>query len=147
MPVGVVLACVLVTGSSQAQIKLSGGTTVLFATIDEAKEILVSRDDFVRRMSPFDRAARMKTDKVVSEKEFLEFVGKNVLDWDDAEKQKVTAALVSIQKIFETFSLPFPKKVFMVKTTGDEEGKAAYTRANAIVLPKSELAGPVAKIR
>ena len=64
MPVAVVLACVLVTGSSQAQIKLSGGTTVLFATIDEAKKILVSRDDFVRRMSPFDRAARMKTDKV-----------------------------------------------------------------------------------
>jgi len=147
LPLLLCSACICLTALSQPQLRLSGDTTVLFATADEAKGILVTRDDFIRRMSPFDRAARMKTDKAVSDNEFLEFVGKNVLEWDDAEKQKVTAALLEIQKRFETFSLPFPKKVFMVKTTGDEEGKAAYTRANAIILPKAELAAPVAKLR
>jgi hypothetical protein len=130
-----------------AQINLGVGTTVLFATADAAREILTSRDDFVRRMSPFDRAARMKTDKVVSERQYLEFVGRNVLEWDDAEKQKIISALQDIQTRLDALALPFPKKVFVVKTTGDEEGGAPYTRANAIILPKAEITAPIAKIR
>ena len=132
---------------SRAQLKLGENTSVVFATVQEAREILTSRDGFVQRMSPFDRAARMKTDRDVSEKEYLEFVGKSVLAWNDAEKQKITSALQGIQAELEALSLPFPKKVFVVKTTGHEEGMAAYTRANAIVLPESELVVPMAKIR
>lgn len=132
---------------SPAQISLRDGTAILFATVDESREILTSRDDFVQRMSPFDRAARMKTGKSVSEKEYLEFVGKNVLEWNDAEKQTVTSALHGIQTKLETLALPFPKKVFMVTTTGNEEGRAAYTRANAIILPKADIAAPMATIR
>lgn len=125
---------------AQAQVTLGKSTTVAFATVEEGKEILTSRDDFVQRMSPFDRAARMKTDKDVSEKDYLEFVGKNVLAWNDTEKQKITSAFQGIQTALEALSLPFPKKVFIIKTTGNEEGGAPYTRANAIVFPKSFLA-------
>jgi len=139
--------CIWVTTASHAQVTLNDRTSIEFATIQQANEILLKRDNFVEHMSPFDRAARMKTDKVVTEKEFLEFVGKNVLEWDDAEKEKITSALLGIQKQCEALSLPFPKKVFMIKTTGEEEGKAAYTRANAIILPKNEIAAPPAKIR
>jgi len=147
LSVFVFLVCVLTAELSQAQIAFKEGTTVIFATVDDARGILTNRDDFVRRMSPFDRAARMKTDKGVSEKEYLEFVGKNVLQWNDAEKQKVTSALQGIHAKLEALSLPFPKKVFMVKTTGDEEGKAPYTRVNAVILPKAEIAAPITKIR
>ena len=34
----------------------------------EGKKILTHRDEFVERMSPFDRSARLKTDRTVSEK-------------------------------------------------------------------------------
>jgi len=132
---------------AQAQVKLSENTSVVFATVPEARKILTSRDPFVVRMSPFDRAARMKTDRKVSEKEYLEFVGKNVLAWNDAEKKMITSALQGIRTELEVLSLKLPSKVFMVKTTGNEEGRAAYTRANAIVLPKSVLTAPTAKIR
>lgn len=129
----------------QSQTILIGGTAVHFATVEEAKEILTSRDDFVRSLSSFDRAARMKTDKAVSEKEYLEFVSTNVREWNDADRQKITSAFQCMQEKFEVSS--FPGKVLMVKTTGDEEGRAAYTRANAMILPECEIAKPVLKVR
>lgn len=143
----IVFVFTMVCAPLQAQVKLGKSTTVIFATVEEAKEILTSQDDFVQRMSPFDRAARMKTDTDVSEVEYLTFVGKNVLAWNDAEKQKMSSALQGIQAELEDLSLPFPKKVFIIKTTGNEEGGAAYTRANAIVFPKNDLKAPLAKIQ
>ena len=142
-----IVICTSWTQPSHAQIKLGSDTIVAFATIDQGKQILTARDDFVRRMSPFDRAGRMKTDRDVSEKEYLEFVGKNVLAWDDAEKQKITSAFQGIQVELEALFLPLPKKVFIIKTTGNEEGGAAYTRANAIVLPKGNLRAPEVRIQ
>jgi hypothetical protein len=143
----IVFVYVLAAELSQAQIILRDGTTVLFATVDDAKQILTSRDDFVQRMSPFDRASRMKTDSDVAEEDYLKFVGKNVLAWNDAEKQTITSAFQGIQAELEALSLPFPKKVFIIKMTGNEEGGAAYTRANAIVFPKSHLTAPLANIQ
>jgi hypothetical protein len=89
----------------------------------------------------------MKTDKNVSEREFLSFVGNNVLPWDEAEKQKVANAFRSIQPRLEALSLLFPEKIYMVKTTGNEEGGAAYTRGNAIILPKAKLASDTRAIQ
>jgi hypothetical protein len=131
----------------QANIALDDNTVVVFATVEEAREILTARDDFVRRMSPFDRAARMKTDRDVSEEDYLEFVGKNVLAWRDAEREKVASALEGIEPELRALSLPFPKKIFLVKTTGDEEGGAPYTRAGAMVFPKTVLTAPPARLR
>ncbi|MBN1515696.1 hypothetical protein JXA32_03910 [Candidatus Sumerlaeota bacterium] len=127
---------------SHAQIKLGGDTILSFAAIEEARQILTAQDDFVQRMSPFDRAARLKTGSDVSETDYLDFAGKNILAWDDNEKQKITAALQSLQEEFKTLPLPFPKKIVLIKTTGKEEGDAAYTRANAIILPESQLKAP-----
>jgi len=98
-------------------------------------------------MSPFDRAARLKTDKEVSERQFLECVGQNVLEWTDAEKQKITSAFQGIQIALEAMSLPFPREILIVKTTGKEEGGAAYTRANAVILPQTTLKSPTAALR
>ena len=50
------------------------------------------------------------------------------------------AAVEAIQPLLRDLPLPLPSIVQLVKTTGAEEGNAAYTRATAIVLPKSELA-------
>ncbi len=142
-----VLEIAMASLQSDAQITLGEGSTVVLATVEEARVILTSRDDFVQRMSPFDRAARMKTDKDVSEADYLEFVGENILPWTDAEKQKITSAFEGVQTGLEALSLPFPKKVFVIKTTGNEEGGAAYTRTNAIVFPKSDLTKPIAKLQ
>ena len=85
----VIIICASWTQLSHAQIRLGNDTTVVFATVDEGKQVLTAQDDFIRRMSPFDRTARMKTDKDISEKDYLEFVGKNVLAWTDAGQMEL----------------------------------------------------------
>ena len=92
-----------------AQIKLGERTTVVFATAMEGGAMLATRDEFVQRMSPFDRAARMKTGRDVSADEYLGLVAKNVLVWSDAEVQRIVAAIQGIQAKLNSLALPFPK--------------------------------------
>ena len=126
-------------GACQAQIRLSGDTTVAFAPADKGRKILTMRDDFVRALGPFDRAARAKKADDVSEKAFLEFVGQNVLDWTEEEKALVGSALERLRAPFDRLALPWPQAIYFVKTTGKEEGGAPYTRGQALILPQNML--------
>ena len=111
-----------------------------FSTPSKGRRILKARDAFVMRLSAFDRSARLKTDRQVSEKEFLEFVALNVLPWEDAEKDQIETIYRGLQANLKGLRLRFPTRVNLIKTTGDEEGAAAYTRANAIIFPARKLA-------
>ena len=133
----IIFLCFL-PGGALADLPL-GKTTIHFASQDDGRQILVAKDDFIQRLSPFDRSARMKTDKAVSTGELLEFIGKNVLDWTNEETQTVQTAIEGLQPLFRDLPLSLPPAVQLIKTTGAEEGNAAYTRAAAIVLPKAVL--------
>ena len=116
-----------------------GGTTVHFASQNEGRQILTAKDEFIQRLSPFDRSARMKTDQAVSEDELLRFVGTNVSDWTLEETQTIQTALESIHGLLHDMPLSLPRPVQLIKTNGAEEGNAAYTRGTAVILPTSEL--------
>jgi hypothetical protein len=131
--------CVPSASGAAADVRLDDRTDVAFATVEQAAKILAARDDFVARLSPFDRAARLKTDRDVSEKEYLDFVSKSPRSWTDGEKGIVSEAIAALAPRLRKLSLPWPKTILMVKTTGREEGNAPYTRANAVVLPESSL--------
>jgi hypothetical protein len=135
-----------VSPQALGQAKLGKGSALAFASLEQGRGVLTSRDEFVERMSPFDRAARMKTDRDVSEREYLEFAGSNALEWTDEEKQKIGSAFATIQAKLAALQLPLPETVLLVKTTGREEGGAAYTRANAIVLPQGNLKNSIADL-
>jgi hypothetical protein len=113
--------------------------TLAFATIDEGRKILTARDEFVQVLSPFDRGAALKTDRDVAEKDYLAFVGRSVLDWTEADKEALAPTLNAVKAGLGRYPLPFPKTVYLIKTTGEEEGDAPYTRSDAIILPKSHL--------
>src|SRR6266403_3601767 len=123
-----------------ADIQLNDTAVIHFASAPEGSKILMVRDDFIRRLSPFDRAARLKVDHAVSEEDFLSFVGRNVSDWTSEEIQAVQTSVENIRPFLRQFPLSLPSTVQAIKTTGAEEGNAAYTRGTAIVLPKKELA-------
>jgi hypothetical protein len=142
-----ILLHLLWASGSQAQISLGVHSTVVFATREEAGQILMQQDDFFRSLSPFDRAARMKTDREVSGNEYLEFAGKNALEWKPAEKQRMVSALQGIQKELAGFSASLPEKIFLAVTTGNEEGGAAYTRSNAMFFPEALLAAPMGELQ
>lgn len=144
--IGVLLIVLAAPGVSRAELPLGPRTTVVFATADQGRELLMARDEFVQRLSPFDRAARLKSGDSVSEARYLEFVGSSVLEWTADERQQVLLALRTIRPRIATLAAGLPKVILLVKTSGAEEGGAPYTRANAVVLPQSLLGSPAEKL-
>ncbi|HEV3239956.1 MAG TPA: hypothetical protein VG429_06100 [Casimicrobiaceae bacterium] len=116
-----------------------GTVSLAFATVREGREILTQRDDFVQRLSPFDRSSRLKSGSDVSEEAYLQFVAENVRAWTADKKALVESALASIRSRLDALSLPWPTEIYVITTTGREEGGASYTRGNAIVLPSAVL--------
>ena len=141
----VALLILLIGGLTSAasplpDVDLGRGISAHFVSVPEGAEILGRRDEFVQRLSPFDRSARMKTDRAVSEEEFLEFVRASVLQWTTSEEETIRGAIERIRPALEQLALPLPKKISFVKTSGAEEGQAFYTRDTAIVLPAKQIA-------
>ncbi len=130
---------VLVAGSARADVSLDGKAVIHFATAAEGREILTTRDDYLQRLSPFDRAARMKVGRSVSEEEFLTFVGQNVIDWTPAEIKTLEAAIATLRPLLTHYALPFPSTVQLIKTTGAEQADTPYTQGTAIVLTPGRL--------
>lgn len=127
----------LALGSSVcADVTLKDRTSVVFATVEQGQRILGRSDDFVQRMSPFDRAARLRTSQDVSQEQFLEFVARNVLPWQESESRMLETELEKVNSGMSELTLDLPRTIYLVKTTGREEGGAAYTRDNAVVVPQ-----------
>jgi hypothetical protein len=66
---------------ANAGVNLRQACTVRFASVAKGAEILGHKDEFIQRLSAFDRAARMKTDRLISDDEFVRFVKGSVLAW------------------------------------------------------------------
>ncbi len=134
------------TARAAAEVPLGGGTVVRFADVREGVEAITRRDDYIQQLSPFDRQVRLQTDQAVSEQQFLDFVAGHVAPWTEAEIQKLTPLLESLAKKIEPWKLDLPPVILLVKTTGREEGRAAYCRGPAIVLPQNMVDGKKAKL-
>jgi hypothetical protein len=117
-------------------IRLDTNVVVSFASVEAGIKVLTNRDDFIAALSPFERAARMLTDQEVTEKAFLEFVGRNVRSWTPEETNRLTGVLQAVAKKLFSWHLPFPRTVLLIKTSGQEEINAFYTRQNAIIFPE-----------
>lgn len=143
-----VLGCVLLRWPqlALADLQLGERTQLVFASAAAARAELSMRDEFVQRMSPFDRSARLKTDKPVDEATYLAFAGDQALEWSDDEQARVAAALEALKEKLLALEVNFPKQIRLIKTTGLEEGAAAYTRGTSIVLPRNMLGGAPAQL-
>jgi len=124
---------------TDSPLELQRGVALVFAEPDDAGRRLTAKDAFVSSLSPFDRSVRLKTDKDVSEPDFLNYVRKQVRPWNTEEKHRIRAVVQSVARRLAPFKLKFPDKVLLTKTTGKEEGGATYTRSGSIVLPEAEL--------
>jgi hypothetical protein len=141
------LFLLLLSHTTLANIALTDHTTIVFATVSQGQQVLSSNDDFVSRLSPFDRASRLKTDKPVSLNKYLSFVKKQVQPWSEQDIQKLTEAFAPVRRALTDYALPLPKQILMIKTSGDEEGHAAYTRANAIMFGDKQISHEPAKLQ
>jgi len=109
----------------------------VFATLEQGREILTARDTYITEMSPFDRSCRMKTGKDITQETFLDFISSNVLSWEEGDRELLGPVLAVMESRLKDFASFLPEKIYLVKTTGHEEGGAAYTRGGAIVIPRA----------
>ena len=113
------------------------GTVIRFADVREGIAAVTLRDAYIKQLSPFDRQVRLQTDRDVSEQEFLAFIAQNVQPWTADDVQLLTPLLTAMAKKLEPWTLNLPPEVLLVKTSGREEGHAAYCRGAAIVVPEN----------
>jgi hypothetical protein len=78
-------------------------------------------------------------DPAPSESIFLGFLATNALAWTDGETNRLVRLLTTLAVKLAPFHLHMPAQIELVKTSGHEEGQAAYTRANAILLPPNQI--------
>jgi hypothetical protein len=116
-------------------VHLTRTTEVRFATPEEGRAILTADDAFTASLSRFDLQCRLKTDKDVTLADWKHFVADHVRPWQPAEIDSVSQSLARLKKRLADFGLPLPPLIRLVRTTGDEEASAAYTRGSSIVLP------------
>ena len=119
--------------------RLPGGTVVMAADKANGARLLATADDFVDNQSQFDRQARLslRTEVVeVSRSMYFDYVASQVMDWSTDEVAALKGIVQAIAGKLEPLDLHLPEVVHLVKTSGEEEGHAAYTRQmNVIVLP------------
>ena len=114
----------------------------VFAPREDAARFLGAEDSFVRSLSRFDRQARLQTEREIQSPEYLEFVAAQALDWEPAGRQRIEAAIEANKVLIDRLAPLLPETLPLIRTTGAEEGGAAYTRENAIIFPKGRLRGP-----
>lgn len=107
----------------------------------EAEALLQTEDEFIAQLSPFDIQSRLG-DRSGSKVELLSFIGSQARSFENEEIKKLNKAAATIDSLArqKAWHLNFPKRVYILKTTGAEEGGAAgYTRGNFIVLKEDFL--------
>lgn len=128
-------------------IALLPGCELVFATVEEGAALVGAEDDFTLRTSPFDRQARLRVDRPVSREEHRAFAARCVLAWSAEERRSVGEAVEGLGERLGALDVPLPARVVLVKTSGDEEGGAAYTRGEAVMLPRAALRAGGAGLR
>jgi hypothetical protein len=137
--IGSILLATTATAAA-GDLPLVGETVVRFATADEGAAALTVQDDFVAALSRFDLQSRMQTDKAVTADDWRKFAAAEVREWEPKHRTIVAESVKRLQRRLENLNLPLPKRILVIHTTGKEEGGAAYTRPNAVVLPDKVLA-------
>ena len=115
--------------------------TLRFLNREDAEKKIVLEDEFLTRLSPFDISSRMCVNRTVDRREFKQFLAGSVLDWSEKEKNLIKKiAGDKIAFIRDSLGVQLPDTIGFIKTTGKEEGDAAYTRGNTLLLPVALIA-------
>ena len=121
---------------AQNGLRLSKGCSVRFATVAEAKARLAKKDVYLENLSPFERAAKIKQAGPVSTEQYVAFIQDQALEWNKADKKKLLRVIAAAKPKLAKFANHLPESIHLIKTTGNDEGAAPYTRGVSIILPE-----------
>lgn len=114
-------------------------TLLRLANAIEGRAILAAEDDFTRALGSFDRSFRLRTTEKVSDVALREFLGEQAEDFTTEETAAWEEAIAVLAKGAHGLGPLLPPEVLILKTSGREERDHAYTRANAIMLPRGRV--------
>jgi len=123
-----------------AELRLAENCTVHFSSPEQSKLRLAKRDVYIKGMSPFERAAKIKKAGPISTDQYIEFIQKQALDWSDADQAKLLKIIQAAKPKLAPYAKHFPREIYLIKTTGNDEGGAPYTRGTSIILPQRRVA-------
>jgi hypothetical protein len=136
------VAVMFVSIAPAQELPFHAGAVVRFASVEEGAGLLGREDAFTEALSRFDVQSRLKTGDDVNATDLRQFAARQVEAWSKEEIESLTARLESLRHRLKEYPPLFPETILLIKTTGDEEGDAAYCRQNAIVLPRRMLRRP-----
>ncbi len=121
--------------STLRAVELIEGTELVFADSATAAALVIKDDDYMQRVSAYDRSASMRTDREVSVAEYKQHLARNVRNWPDSLKTMFEQFARNHHAQLQALQLNLPGKIILIRTTGDEVGGVgvAYTRMNTIV--------------
>lgn len=118
------------------RVRIQANTAIQFATVEQGSERLRRVDRFLEALSRFDQECRLQTNEVTTAEQVGAHAAAEVRAWTAEEMATIAGHFESIRERLAPYSLPLPETIWLVKTTGREEGEAAYCRDNTIVLPQ-----------
>jgi hypothetical protein len=117
-----------------------------FADVVRARHLLAHRDSWARQLSDFDLGVRQRKAGPTSLDEFLSFAANAGLGWTAVEESGWKGLIDKLSNAMKSLNVHVPN-IDLVKTTGQEEFDAAYTRDRAIFLPMSRATRPATNPR
>ena len=126
--------------TQQETVPLTQDAALIFASEHQGQELLGRHDAYTEAQSALERQIRLQSDDPVSSEAFLKHVQRQVLPWEDDERQRHITAATTLAEKMKGLKIPLPKEVLLIRTTGKDESGAAYTRSEGIVLPRRRMA-------
>ena len=94
-----VMSMIATTGFGQElSIQLHGQTQLIFASVEQGREIVGAKDDFVQRTSNLERQIRLDTHQPVAVDRYLEFLKDQVRAWKETEIESLSEAVAELEK-------------------------------------------------
>jgi len=117
---------------------LQEGVEIHLCTAGEAAEILGAVEGYIEHLGPVEIAARMATREGPGPADFAAFAARQALPFTPAERARLRLIIASISRRLSEADItpPFPTLISIAKTTGLEEGGAAYCKGPAIIFPR-----------
>lgn len=110
-----------------------------FASCLEAQVTLGNTDEYIMKMSDYEKKLKLGHNNHYKIDNYLEFLESCALEWNEAEMKKITIAFNQINKKIMQMKTFLDVTITLIKTNGADEWNSAYTRGTCIILPEKKL--------
>lgn len=119
------------------EVSFVDGTTIVFASLEEAQKLMGTSDEYSQALTKFDIASRTHNPANTKEQDYLSFAAAQAQEWQGNETAVLRILINNVKAKIENLGLQldFPKRIRLVKSSLQEEGGAvSYTRTDYIVV-------------